>query len=100
VLALPISDLVKVRVNSYHQRRIQDASRFLTSATTTFTEQCSAHREWQTHGNQWQPARGGQRSLKKLHRSYRHGIEYRFNNEVLDNQWRFTTVRICLFLCL
>lgn len=89
-MVLPISDLVKARVvrgNSYHQRRIKDALRFLTSATATLTEQYSAHREIQ-------------RSLKKLLRSYRHGIEYRFNNEVLDNQWRFTTVRICLFLFL
>jgi hypothetical protein len=71
-MVLPISDLVKARVvrgNSYHQRRIKDALRFLTSATATLTEQCSAHREIQ-------------RSLKKLLRSYRHGIEYRFNNGV------------------
>jgi hypothetical protein len=82
-MVLPISDLVKARVvrgNSYHQRRIQDAMRFLTTKTS-FTKQCSANREIQ-------------KSLKHLNPAYRHGIEYRFKNGVVHNQWRFNTVCI------
>jgi hypothetical protein len=53
------------------------------ASNPSFTEKCSAHREIQ-------------RSLKHLHPTYRHGIEYRFNNAVVHNQWRFNTV--CIYI--